>query len=159
VVRQVGRADADDVMQEILRRVHAAVRSVEDETRYMAWLHRVATNAAIDHHRSRTRDAAKLRAFALEQPSSAAEPENLEELLAPFLSYFVEQLASPYREAVRLTELEGLSMSQAAERERVSVAAMKSRVLRGRKLLRERFEDCCEVALDARGRMLDVKPR
>lgn len=159
VVRRVGSADADDVMQEILRHVHGAVRTVEDQTRYTGWLHRIASNAVIDHHRSKRREAAKLRGFSVEEPTCETDPEGFEQLLAPFISYFVEQLPSPYRAAVHLTELQGLTMKQAAEQEGVTVAAMKSRVLRGRKLLRERFEACCEVALDARGRMLEVTPR
>jgi len=36
---------------------------------------------------------------------------------------------------------------------------MKSRVQRGRAKLREAFDDCCHIALDARGRVIDYVPR
>jgi RNA polymerase sigma-70 factor (ECF subfamily) len=50
-------------------------------------------------------------------------------------------------------------MREAAEREGVSLSGMKSRVQRGRRLLRELFEACCEIALDARGKPTDFTPR
>jgi RNA polymerase sigma-70 factor (ECF subfamily) len=50
-------------------------------------------------------------------------------------------------------------MREAAAREGVSEAAMKSRALRGRRMLRELFEACCEIALDARGHIVDFAPK
>ena len=41
----------------------------------------------------------------------------------------------------------------------ISLSAMKSRVQRGREQLREAFEDCCRIALDARGRVVACEPR
>ena len=52
--------------------------------------------------------------------------------------------------AITLVELEGLTQQAAADVVGVSLSGMKSRVQRGRKLLRERFDACCAVALDAR---------
>ncbi|HEY6556683.1 MAG TPA: sigma factor-like helix-turn-helix DNA-binding protein [Polyangiaceae bacterium] len=107
----------------------------------------------------RTRAAAKNETLAAEPFDREPERHEGDELLAPFMNHFVDQLPSPYQEAIRLTELQGLSMSQAAERERVSLSAMKSRAQRGRRLLRGLFEACCEIALDARGRVIEVAPR
>jgi RNA polymerase sigma-70 factor (ECF subfamily) len=159
VERRVHRDDVDDVLQEVLERVHAGVGSVEDETHYVAWLHRVAPNVVADHHRRRGREGEKREAFAAAWQSPEEERLDAEETLAVFVRAFVEMAPSPYREALSRTELEGLTMREAAEREGVSLTAMKSRVQRGRRLLRELFEACCEIALDARGRVLDYEPR
>ena len=72
---------------------------------------------------------------------------------------FVAQLRSPYREAVTLVELEGLTAREAAAMVGISVSGMKSRVQRGREQLRKLFEDCCEIALDVRGKVTDFAPR
>lgn len=50
-------------------------------------------------------------------------------------------------------------LREAAEREAISISGMKSRVQRGRRLLRELFEACCEIALDTRGKPTDFAPR
>ncbi len=56
-------------------------------------------------------------------------------------------LPSPYREALTLTELEGLTQKEAAEMLGISLSGMKSRVQRGRQQLRQALEDCCHIAL------------
>ncbi|MFN0248635.1 MAG: sigma factor-like helix-turn-helix DNA-binding protein [Kofleriaceae bacterium] len=69
------------------------------------------------------------------------------------------KLPTPYREAVTLVELEGLTTREAADMVGVSLSGMKSRVQRGRDQLRTLFDDCCEIALDARGKVTDFTPR
>jgi len=71
----------------------------------------------------------------------------------------VARLPSPYREAVTLVELEGITVREAAEMVGVSVSGMKSRVQRGRAQLRQLFDECCEIALDARGKVIDYTSR
>jgi RNA polymerase sigma-70 factor (ECF subfamily) len=159
VERRVAPADVDDVMQEILQRVHSSADTLDDETRFAAWLHRVARNAIADHHRRAGRRDAKHAAFATEWRDEADEQQDAVASLSVFVRAFVEMLPSPYREALQLTEIDGLTMREAAEREGVSISGMKSRVQRGRRLLRELFEACCEIALDARGRVVEYTPR
>ncbi|MEQ1737604.1 MAG: inositol monophosphatase family protein [Rhodoglobus sp.] len=79
--------------------------------------------------------------------------------LAGCVSLFVAQLASPYREAITLVELEGKTAKEAAEMVGLSVSGMKSRVQRGRAQLRDLFERCCEIAVDVRGKPTDFTPR
>jgi RNA polymerase sigma-70 factor (ECF subfamily) len=71
----------------------------------------------------------------------------------------VARLPSPYREAVTLTELEGLTQKDAAEMLGVSVSGMKSRVQRGRERIRRMFEECCEMSVDCRGHVTGCTPR
>ena len=79
--------------------------------------------------------------------------------MAGYAALFVSMLPSPYREALTLTELEGLSQREAAEMLGISTSGMKSRVQRGRAKLRQALEDCCHIALDARGRVTDFEVR
>ena len=72
---------------------------------------------------------------------------------------FVARLPSPYREALTLTEIEGLTQRAAADLLGVSLSGMKSRVQRGREKLRELLEACCRIGLDARGRVIGCEPR
>src|SRR5690606_24480720 len=83
----------------------------------------------------------------------------VEQALASVVALFLAALPSPYREALTLTELEGMTQKQAAEMLGISLSGMKSRVQRGRVLLRRSFEDCCTIALDVRGRIVGCEPR
>ncbi|MBN8615396.1 MAG: sigma-70 family RNA polymerase sigma factor [Deltaproteobacteria bacterium] len=160
VARRVGRhEDVDDVLQDIFVRMQTSLASVRDDERFGPWTYRVARSAIVDHGRR----ASKHRVVDArdEEPIVDDEPNDrrAEEELAGVLTVFVAALPSPYREAVTLTELEGMTQREAAEMLGITLAAMKSRVLRGRALLRRSLEDCCHIALDARGRVVECEPR
>ncbi len=63
----------------------------------------------------------------------------------------VESLPAIYRDALRLTEFEGITQTQAAARLGISVSGMKTRVQRARGQVKDRLLDCCHVDLDSRG--------
>jgi RNA polymerase sigma-70 factor (ECF subfamily) len=85
--------------------------------------------------------------------------DELEAVVATYAALFVAMLPSPYREALTLTELEGLTQKDAARMLGISVSGLKSRVQRGRRQLRSALEACCRIALDARGRVVGCEPR
>lgn len=156
-----GDADVDDAMQEILLRVYRGLPKLEDRERHGAWVFQIARNAIADQLRLRQR-------FPLcdqpTTPETAAEPEvdldaELPALLAQSLGFFVAALPSPYREAITLVELEGLTHKRAAAMLGISVSGVKSRVQRGRAKLRALLEACCEIALDPRGAVRRCEPR
>ncbi|MCB9558186.1 MAG: sigma-70 family RNA polymerase sigma factor [Deltaproteobacteria bacterium] len=160
VARRVREADVEDVLQEIFLRVQRGLPSVRDGQRFGAWVYRVARNTVAEHLRAVARrlppddqhDAGELPDEDLEQQAVEAE-------VAIYAALFVSMLPSPYREALTLTELEGLTQKRAAEMIGISLSGMKSRVQRGRQLLRAALEDCCEIALDRRKRVIGCEPR
>jgi RNA polymerase sigma-70 factor, ECF subfamily len=79
--------------------------------------------------------------------------------VAAHLADMVTRLDSPYRETLTLTELQGMKYAEAARTLGISLAAVKSRVLRGRHILRNALIRCCKIELGATGRVLDCAPR
>lgn len=172
--RVASPADADDVLQEVLLRLHRHAATVEDPRRVSGWIHQIARRAIADHHRARRatlptapddmpEPAAHHGPLAASPPPDPAEPDGPEDgpaaAMAAVLAPFVDALPPPYRDALRLTELDGLTQADAARRLGISLPAMKSRVLRGRARLRASVEDCCAIALDARHRVVGCEPR
>jgi RNA polymerase sigma-70 factor, ECF subfamily len=162
------RADVEDVVQEVLLRVWKHGDSVRDEERFGAWLSRVAYTAAADHLRARQKHPLARYAPAQQQePGAAADPlpgrkaegPEPKALIASVIRPFVDALPPPYREALVLSELDGLDHAVIAERLRLSVSGVKSRVQRGRHQLRRMLERCCEIVLDARGAPLSCESR
>ena len=161
VARRVPSADVDDVLQDVLLRIQASLGTLRDDERFAPWIFSVARSAVAEHYRQRTRHP--LRESAKGEPmvsdTEAAEPSALEKELASYLLQYVARLPSPYREAITLTELEGLTQSAAADALGISLSGMKSRVQRGREKLRVLLDECCRIALDARGRVIECEPR
>lgn len=161
-------ADADDLVQRVLLQIVKGLGSLRDSERLHAWVYRTARNVIADHYRSPslrrempTGDAGDLaEAQPVPGDDIAAEDDDaaLRELSA-CLAPMLRRLPEAYREAVTLTELEGLNQAEAARRTGVSLSGMKSRVQRGRRRLRAVLEDCCRIQLDRRGGVVSFDRR
>jgi RNA polymerase sigma-70 factor (ECF subfamily) len=153
--------DVDDVIQDIFLRMLRGLGSLRDDDRFGPWVYQVARSAIADHLRS----SAKHRVpNALEEqpeePSSLPDDDTrVEQALAAHVGHLVTTLPSPYREALTLTELQGVTQNEAAKALGLSLSGMKSRVQRGRARLQRILEDCCHIACDARGHVLECEPR
>ena len=71
----------------------------------------------------------------------------------------IDGLPAPYGQALTLTEFEGLTQRQLAERLGISLSGAKSRVQRGREKLKEALLDCCQFEFDRRGKIIDCMPK
>jgi RNA polymerase sigma-70 factor, ECF subfamily len=153
--------DADDVLQEVFVRVLRHLPTLRAADRLDAWLFQIARNALMDSLRVRQRRDARTDSLdvdvAAEPPAEdvrAAEAE-----LTPCLVPMVARLEEPYRTAITLTALDGLTQTAAARRMGISVSGMKSRVQRAREQLKRMLLRCCEVDVDTRGGVTDYHVR
>lgn len=162
VARRVrSTADVDDVVQDVFLRVQRGLSDLRDDERFGPWVYRIARSAIADHRRAQRRHPLA-EEEAADEPrveTDADDERSAEQELAAYVAVFIAMLESPYREALTLTELEGVTQKAAAEMMRISLSGMKSRVQRGRMLLRRALEASCAIALDARGRVVTCEPR
>ena len=161
VARRVSPSDVDDVLQDVFLRMQRALSHLRDEDRFGPWVYRVARSAIAEQHRMRLKHPLTNGEIedAIAASEASSDRDSGDHALAHAVQPFVAILPSPYREAVTLVELQGLSHQEAASRLGLSLTAMKSRVRRGRARLRELLEECCVIALDARGGVVDCSPR
>jgi RNA polymerase sigma-70 factor (ECF subfamily) len=155
---------AEDVVAEVLLRMHEHVGTVHDHERITAWVFRIARNAITDHYRRSARRREDLGTDD-DLPAVASTDEWIEDQaavlsdLAACIRPLVDALPAHYRRALELTDLQGRTQADAARIEGVSVSGMKSRVQRGRRLLAGLVRDCCEVTTDVRGELVDFRRR
>ena len=161
IAGRVPAADVDDVVQDVRLRVQRSLSGLRDDQSFVPWLYQVARSAIAESHRQRSRQPAPLPEDQLEveQPQEETGPTALEAELASYLLPLIARLPSPYREALTLIELEGMTQQAAADAFGISLSGMKSRVQRGRAKLRELLEACCRVAVDARGTVIECVPK
>ncbi|MFY9345747.1 MAG: sigma-70 family RNA polymerase sigma factor [Planctomycetota bacterium] len=146
---------AEDLVQETLTRLAAQLQHKPPAGPLHAWVLRVARNAIIDRHR--TRKDAPAPVDELAAPDAVPQIER-GGLLASFRR-FIHALPAEQREAVLLTEYEGVTQRELAARLGVSVSTVKSRVQRGRKRLAKALTDCCTFEFDRRGTIVDWQRR
>lgn len=157
--RVTNAADVEDVLQETFLAVHKGIGRVRDEERVTAWVYQVARSRIADlHRRARPMDLLEPERLAAE-PADDGDDEEVRAEVATWLGPFVDTLPDTYREAVRLSELEGLPQREVARRLGLSLSGAKSRVQRGRALLLGMIEECCAMEVDVRGRVIGYEPR
>jgi RNA polymerase sigma-70 factor, ECF subfamily len=158
--RVASAADIDDLLQDIFVRMHQSLGTLRDEERFGGWVYRIAHSAIVDKARQRARGPQTEPAGDFEVGDRTGHDEDqLQPDLGECVALFVGRLPSPYREAITLTELQGLSQKDAADMLGISLSGMKSRVQRGREKIRNMFEECCQISVDCRGRVIECEPR
>lgn len=147
---------AEDLVQEILAKTYSQLDRITDREKLLPWMYQATRNAIIDYYR-RKKPAKELdESLAVQNPErdDAAERE-----LACCVMPFIQQLPDAYRQAILLAEIEGLTQRQVAVRQGLSLSGAKSRVQRGRQMLKAMFLECCQIERDRRGGVMDFTPK
>ena len=133
--------DAEDVSQDAFISAYRAFDRFRGESRVTTWLYRITVNAALMKLRKekRARTLTKTGLEDVDVPDWDAGPERLAVTseLGDKLQEGIAQLQPELRSAVVLRDVEGLSNDEGAEVLGITVSSLKSRLHRGRIILRE----------------------
>lgn len=129
-------ADAEDIAQEALVRLHKHGLAFSNETAMATWLHRVTVNLSIDRIRSpRNRNAQLFDFVAAAGPSP--EDVALEDRRKLLLTAALSELPPRERAAIVLREIEGLSTADVARTMGSTETTVRSQISKGMTRLRE----------------------
>jgi RNA polymerase sigma factor (sigma-70 family) len=156
--------DAEDLTQDVFIRVFRSLDGYTPGT-FEGWLHRITTNLFLD----RMRRASRIRFEALPEdaerlPGKDPGPEAavLAGLYDPDVEHALAALPPDFRAAVVLCDVEQLSYEEIAATLNVKLGTVRSRISRGRAMLRaalaDRAPDHAPEAGGASGRIKSLKP-
>lgn len=137
---------SDDLLQEIFMRIHEKSHTIRNTESLKSWVYTIARHVLMDYFRRNnlSSDVESLPEIADE--NSSADMHNC-------LFPFVNRLPEPYRSTLTRTELEGMKHKLLAEEEGISLSAVKSRVQRGREMIRDMFISCCHFRMNEDGKL------
>ena len=150
--------DADDLVQDIFVKIHTHLNTLADEERLAPWLYRIARNTVNDYYRTRHPAADLPEALPVDLPDPDPGPDAFQSLAAG-MQEMIDSLPEKYRQAVFLSEIQGLNQLDLARRSGITLSGAKSRVQRGRALLRQSLYDCCHFEFDRRNHVIAYTPR
>ncbi len=147
------RDDAEDLTQEAYLRAFRSFESYNRQMPFESWFFRILSNLFIDLLRRRP----KQRPLSLDQPmndedneesllmqlrddESNPESQLMETVMEERLQNALNLLPEPFRVAVLLCDVEGLSYEEIAARMGCSIGTVRSRIHRGRTHLRKTLE-------------------
>jgi RNA polymerase sigma-70 factor (ECF subfamily) len=148
-------AEAADVLQDVFIKVFKGIQQFHGDSSLKTWIYKIAVHEASNHRRGSWRrhwheplsiddtgadvvlSAAETR-VGWETPYRLLEQAERQELLRRALA----SLAQPYRAVVVLREIEGLSYDEITQVTGMAEGTVKSRLRRGRELLRRKLAVC-----------------
>ncbi|MFA7268301.1 MAG: RNA polymerase sigma factor SigZ [Sterolibacterium sp.] len=147
IAKRVRERDAvDDILQDVFLKAHVSLHTVKSQGSLTAWLYRIAANTIADYYRGLKPSEELPEELAAPEP----EPDYIAEL-ASCLQPLIADLPETYRLPLVLSEIEGLTQKEVATRLGLSLSGAKSRVQRGRKKLRQRLLECCDIETGGSG--------
>jgi RNA polymerase sigma-70 factor (ECF subfamily) len=154
-------ATADDILQDVFLRIHSRIETLNNCDKVQSWVFQIARNAVVDHYRAR-KDSTELPETipdggpdSTEEALPEAETCRMDNCMLPM----IQSLPDKYRDAVIMAEIDGLPQKQIAEKLGISLSGAKSRVQRGRAMMKGMLLDCCRFDFDRRGNVIDYDRR
>jgi RNA polymerase sigma-70 factor, ECF subfamily len=132
--------DANDAAQEAFVKAFSALRQFRGDAAFSTWLHRIASNAALDLVRRRPVTP------PVEIPTGLPAPDNPEDVahrheVQRRIHTALGQLPLEFRVAVVLRDLQGMAYDEIARILHVPIGTVRSRISRAREALRVQLTD------------------
>ena len=149
--------EAEDVMQQAYVNAFTHLRQFNGSAQFSTWLTRIAIHEALARVRRRGRyeafddDLSNVEPFMSSNPAQSPERQAFAGELRGLLEWAIDAMPDGMREVFVLREVEGLSTSEVAECFGVSDDVVKTRLSRGRAMLRRRY---CDASPPIRARTL-----
>ncbi len=138
--------NVEDLAQEVFIKVFRSLRSLKDPDQFTSWLHKIAIRVYIDDRRQHKRLNDRMvgdDGVLDRHPDPQADPARTleQQELQQALQDAIEQLPEEYRLAIVLREIQDLSYDEIAAILHCSIGTVRSRIFRGRQLLRNMLEE------------------
>ena len=150
---------AEDLLQEVFLKIHQRIETVKDVRRLESWVYQITRHVIIDYYRGKERLWAALDAPEALELAEDLPDDDVVGALFPSVRAMVKSLPEHDRQALVLTEYQGLTQKELADRLGLSFSGAKSRVQRAREKLKQMLLECCHFELDRRGHIIDYQPR
>ncbi len=149
---RVGEDVVSDLLQDVFVKIHTQIDSLKENTKLDSWVYQITRNTIIDYYRAK-RPTEELPEWVRQSESDGGEIVRKE--LSLCLEPMVRELPDKYREAVLLSEIENKTQNEVAQIVNISLSGAKSRVQRGRSLLKIMIHECCKLELGKKGQLID----
>lgn len=153
----------EDILQDVFVKIHSNIDSLKENTKIRSWIYQITRNTIIDYYRKQIIKLEDIDELSLEDEGATNDINNMIELepmksVVSGLKGMIDDLPEKYSQALYLVEFEGLTQVELAQKLGISVSGAKSRVQRGRQLLKDSLMKCCHFELDRYGTIINIYP-
>lgn len=160
LTRLVGEEQSEDLTQEVFLKVSRGLPAFRGESNLSTWIYRIATNAAVDHIRSRASQPESMDDLPDDsdlsdewgtanqniwtgEPTPSPEQTLMRQTMNRCIRDFIEGLPSMYRTVLVLSDMEGFTNHEIADVLGITLGTAKIRLHRARYELKRQLEAHC----------------
>ena len=144
--------DAEDILNDVFSKLVKVASENKSPGNLGPWLYRVTKNRIVDYYRSKERFE-QLPEDLAEEHEKADAIKSISKCMLPM----IQALPENYQRPLMLSEIEGQKYKEVANELHLTLSAVKSRILRGRKILYGSILACCEINRDNTGKVIDYE--
>lgn len=154
VIKKVkDKSIAEDIVHDVFLKVQMKSTQVKDSDKMLGWIYRITKNTIIDHFRFQSRI---IHTWDVDWEN---DKQYLNQCVERCLLEKLAELPAKYRQALELSEVQGLSQLDLAKQLNISYSGAKSRVQRARQMLKDKMETEYHVKLDNYGNVIRCENR
>ena len=146
--------DAEDLLQETFIKIHSRLGDLKDENKLAPWIYQIVRNSLTDYYRKRNLETSEFQEETTVADSGEQSDDIYSACISGCLKVFIDRLPEKYREPLVLSDIKGLKQKDIAEQMNLSYSGLKSRVQRGREMIKEMFVDCACISENKNGKLL-----
>jgi len=146
--RVKNKSIAEDIVQDVFIKVQSNARQLKDARKISSWIYQITRNMIADHFRNNARKALPI------PMDWESDQQEFNDCVARCLKVLMSTLPEKYRRALELTDLENLSQLELSKKLNISYAGARSRVQRGRKMLRDKLNELFFIKTDSYGNIV-----
>lgn len=153
VLKRVDDKEAvGDIIQDVFLKVHSKIGTLKDDESVTSWIFQITRNAITDYYRKQQKSNREIsKVEQIEDLHHTDETQEFSRCVSPMIN----ALPDKYKEALTLSEIEGLPQNELAELLGISYSGAKSRVQRGREKLKDLLLQCCTITTDKYGNIIE----
>lgn len=148
------REDAEDILNDVFEKLlkTACDNGIPDNP--ASWLYSVTRNSIVDYYRAK-KPTEQLPEDLVDSEKESDAVQQLSQCMLPMINALPED----YRLPLILSEIEGRKQKEVAQELGLTLAAVKSRILRGKEKLQKSMIRCCTIYRNNAGKVIDYEKK
>lgn len=142
---------ASEIKSNVFEKLLLKYSTINDKSKVRSWLYTTAKNQYFDFKKRQKKQVSLEDADISEEQEEEVALDDLSQCTV----HLISNLPEKYRLPIYLSDIKGKKQKDIATKLNLDYSALKSRVQRARKILKEKMQDCCEIKTNDRGQIID----
>ncbi|GGW26275.1 sigma-70 family RNA polymerase sigma factor [Arenibacter certesii] len=147
ILKKVNDRDTtNDIMQNSFLKIHQNIHQLKNREKAKAWAFQIVRNEIHDYFNKSSKIVQDLNHAPIVQTESYLD-------LCCF-DRFLANLPEEYKSVITMVYIKGMKQKDVASEIGISLANVKARIRRAKRLLIEKFNECCKYELNLEGKLV-----